>query len=78
MRFEWEKAQNEIKELRTHTTKDFPHPTEPGKFIKIQSSGLLHAYTDEGFKEIGKEIPSYEFPEGLEITEKKDKHFIMV
>jgi len=67
-RFEWQSATNEIIELRTYVTKDFPHPTDPDKRIRIQSSALLHYY-DNGFKDIYK-LP---FPEGLETSQEKTK-----
>lgn len=77
MRFKWQTAGGELTALRSHITKHFLHPTEPGKRICIQSSGLLHAYTDKGFQDIERELRSYKFPEGLELTGKADRHPIM-
>jgi len=57
----------EIDSLRTHDTKHYLHPTEPGKRVCIQSSGLLHAKTDAGFVDIRTEMPDFNFPEGKEI-----------
>jgi hypothetical protein len=67
----------EIKELRNHDCKHFVHPTDPTKRICRQSSGLLHALTDEGFKDIETELPDYNFPEATPFETKEDKHFIM-
>lgn len=55
----------EIKELRTYFTKDFYHPTDQEKRIKILGSGLLHAFVNNEFKPI-EDLP-YSFPEGKEI-----------
>lgn len=77
MRFDWQNSKNELKALRSHNTKDFPHPTEQGKRIKIQYGGLLHAYTDKGFEDIDKELPNYSFPEAKELTSVSSNYFIM-
>lgn len=72
-RFGWQNSpQLENTELRTYTTKDFAHPTNPTKRIKIENSALLH-YFDEEFID----IPKLPFPEGTEITLEKDKHFML-
>jgi len=74
MRFEWEKQSYlEDKSLRTHTTKDFRHPKDPYKRIKIQSSRLLHYFDGREFQD----LPDLPFPEGKEIKEPKSRHFIM-
>jgi len=80
MSFDWQNnLRLEVKSLRTNDTKHFPHPTEPGQMVCIQSSGLLHAFTDVGFLDIQNELPNYDFPEATRIDEphKKDKHEIM-
>lgn len=72
-RFVWEyNHQLENKSRRTHTTKDFQHPTDQNKRIKIQSSGLLH-YFDTEFKDLFN-LP---FPEGEEITTTTNRYFVM-
>jgi len=58
---------------RTHITKDYAHPTDPTKRIKIQSSGLLHYFDGKEFQD----LPDLPFPEGKEITEPKSRHFMM-
>jgi len=74
MRFEWEKNLHlEDKSKRSHTTKDFQHPTDPTKRILIQSSGLLHYFDGKEFQD----LPDLPFPEGKEIKEPKSRHFIM-
>ena len=50
-RFDWKNKQD-IESKRTHVTKHFEHPTEAGKFIAIQSSGLLHYHDGIDFKDI--------------------------
>jgi hypothetical protein len=76
-RFDWTTATTEIKELRTYNTKDFPDPNDPTKRIRIESSGLLHAYTDKGFEDIKTELPNYEFPEGTVLTEQSKEQYLM-
>lgn len=75
--FDWTIRANEIKELRKHDVKVFPDPSDQNKRILIQSSGLFHAYTDKGFEDIETELPNFNFPEGKDLTEPTDKHYIM-
>ena len=70
-RFDWQNAKTEIISKRTHITKVFPHPTETGKFIMIQSAGLLHYY-DEKFED----LPELNFPEGKEIKNATDTYIM--
>jgi len=69
-RFDWQNATNEIIEERTHFTKDFQ--LEGKQRIKIVSLGLLHYY-DESFED----LYALPFPEGKEIKEKADRHFMI-
>jgi len=72
--YPWEKYVGaEDVSKRTHTTKDYAHPTDPTKRILIQSSGLLHYFDGKEFKD----IPDLPFPEGKEIKEPKSRHFMM-
>ena len=75
--FDWRNSTTENKALRTHSTKDFSHPTEINKRVVIQSSTILHAYTDKGFEDITTELPDYKFPEGKELNNKQLRHFVM-
>ena len=77
MRFDWQNSKDEIRGLRSHATKDFLHPTKLGKRVRIQSGGLLHAFTNKGFEDIEKELPNYSFPEGKELKTQTDRHFVM-
>lgn len=78
MQFDWRNnLQNEDKERRTHTSKDFADPSNPNQRILIQSSGLLHAFTDKGFEDIDVELPNFKFPEGKKLTAKSNRHYIM-
>jgi hypothetical protein len=74
MRFPWRQNLHlEDKSKRTHTIKDFAHPTDANKRILIQSAGLLHYYDGESFKDL-EELP---FPEGKEIATPSTHHFMM-
>ena len=53
-------------------TKDFQHPTDPTKRIKIQTEAPLH-YFDGEFKDI-LDLP---FPEGKEVFSEQPRHFMM-
>lgn len=67
----------EIRELRNHECKHFVHPEDPTKRICHQSTGLVHALTDDGWKDIETELPDYNFPEATPFKTKEDKHYIM-
>lgn len=75
MQFDWI-SYEDIKSLRTHETKHFPHPNEVGKMVCIQSLGRLHAYTDNGFEDIATELPNYKFPEGVLATAGETKEIL--
>ena len=72
--YDWEQyLSNEDTTKRTHITRDYAHPTDSTKRIKIQSSVLLN-YSENGeFKDL---LP-LPFPEGKAIGKEKDKHFMM-
>jgi hypothetical protein len=68
--FDWRHhPELEDRSKRTHDTKDFQDPDNPNRRIVIQSSGLLHAYTNLGYQDIETELPSYEFPDGITASE---------
>lgn len=76
-RFDWQNSPNENKSARTSYTKNFLHPTDPTKRVLIQSSNVLHALTNTGFEELGKEIPAYDFPEGKKFNSISSSYYIM-
>jgi len=67
----------EDRSKRTHYEKDFNHPTNSNLRMKVRSMGLLHVLTNEGFKDIETELPSYRFPEGKVLQSGTDLHEIM-
>lgn len=52
----------EIKELRTYYTKDFEHPEDPSRRVKVCAAVPLHAKVDGVFKDIKNELGLPSFP----------------
>ena len=77
VRFNWrEHPELEILEKRTHEEKHFG-VLNSDKIVMIKSSGLLHAKTNEGFKDIQTELPDFNFPEGKDLNLAEDKHYML-